>query len=74
MVRLEDITEMVDNDLDDFYKDRDRFKGLKMLLGFGASEYSHEESNIQINNPKYKKKLKASKFIKKGGNKDKSLF
>lgn len=72
MVRLEDITAMVDKDLDDFYNDRDRFKGLKLMIGFNASEYPHEAPKIEIKEPKYKKKLKISKFIK--GDKGKGLF
>lgn len=72
MVRIEDITEMVDKDLDDFYKDRDRFKNLKLMLGFKASEYPHEAPEIKIETPKYKKKQVISKFIK--GKKDKGLF
>jgi len=73
MVRIEDITQMVDKDLDDFYRDRDRFKGMKMLINFGAANYNHDAPKIEIDNPKFKKKLRTSKFIKKN-NKDRGLF
>lgn len=64
---------MVDSDLDDFYKDRDRFKGFRMLVDFSASQYDHSAPEIEVGKPKLKKKLKASKFIKPN-NKGKSLF
>lgn len=73
MVRLEDITNMVEGDLDDFYKDRDRFKGFRMLVDFSASTYDHDAPKIEVGKPKLKKKLKVSKFIKPS-NKGKSLF
>mgnify|MGYP001147856298 CR=1 FL=1 len=73
MVRIEEITEMVDKDLDDFYEDRDRFKGMKVLLDFNSAEYDHSAPNIEIERPKFKKKLKASKFVR-GNNKNRGLF
>ena len=73
MVRIEEITKMVDKDLDDFYRDRDRFKGMKMLINFDAANYDHDAPKLEIENPKFKKKLRASKFIKKN-NKDRGLF
>ena len=53
MVRIEDITEMVDQDLDDFYNDRDRFKRLKMFVDFTPSEYEHKAPEIQIDQAKF---------------------
>jgi hypothetical protein len=73
MVRIEEITKMVDKDLDDFYRDRDRFKGMKAIIGFSSAEYDHKAPKIDIEEPKFKKKLKVSKFIKKK-NKGKGLF
>jgi hypothetical protein len=73
MVRIEEITKMVDQDLDDFYRDRDRFKGMKMFVDFSATDYEHKAPKIDIEKPKFKKKLKASKFVKKN-NKNKGLF
>lgn len=73
MVRIEEITKMVDKDLDDFYRDRDRFKGMKAMLGFTSAEYDHSAPKIDIEKPKFKKKLRVSKFIRKN-NKDKGLF
>ena len=71
MVHIDEITAMVDKDLDDFYRDRDRFKGMKMLVDFETSEYDHDAPRLDLGKPKFKKKLKVSKFIK--GNKG-SLF
>lgn len=71
MVCVEQIKDMVEKDLDDFYRDRDRFKNMKMLVDFQASEYDHDAPKIDVGTPKYKKKLKSSKFVK--GNKG-SLF
>lgn len=73
MVRIEEITKMVDKDLDDFYKDRDRFKGMKAIIGFSSSEYEHSAPKIEIEEPKFKKKLKVSTFIRKNS-KNKGLF
>jgi len=73
MVRLEEITRMVEKDLDDFYQDRDRFKGLKLFIDFSQDDYEHKAPEMKMNAPKFKKKLKASTFFKKN-NKDRGLF
>jgi hypothetical protein len=72
MVHLEDITATVEKDLDDFYKDRDRFKGLKLLVGFEANDYNLEAPELEVGKAKFKKKLKTSTFVK--GKKGSSLF
>lgn len=72
MVHLEDITTTVEKDLDDFYRDRDRFKGLKMLVDFKVNDYNLEAPNIEVGDAKFKKKLKISTFTK--GKKGSSLF
>lgn len=71
MVHIDEI--MVDNELDDFYRDRDRFKGYKLLIDFKPIDITFESSNIKMSAPKYKKKQKASKYIKPSRDKG-SLF
>lgn len=73
MVCIEEINKMVEKDLDDFYNDRDRFKGVKLLVDFKSSDYSIENPNIKIDSPKFKKKLVTSKFVKLNKNNN-SLF
>jgi len=72
MVLIEDITITVEKDLDDFYNDRDRFKGLKMLVDFKVNSYKMDDKEINLGSPKFKKKLKTSVFTK--GKKGSSLF
>lgn len=64
MVRLEDITRMVEEDLDNFYEDGKRFKGHKLLLDFESSDYEVKLPETEAINPKYKKKKKANVFVK----------
>jgi len=73
MVRIEDITRMVEEDLDNFYEDGKRFKGHKLLLDFESAEYDVELPETKKIEPKFKKKKKASVFVKPNSNK-KSLF
>lgn len=73
MVRLEDINSMVEDNLDDFQRDSDRFKGLKLLIDFNPLDLRVESPEIKFPKPKFKKKEVASKFIKPNPNK-KSLF
>lgn len=73
MVCLTEITRMVEEDLDGFYKDRDRFKGMKAFVDFDASDYQIELPDTETIKPKFKKKQKASKFVKPKGDR-KSLF
>jgi len=72
MVRIDEITLMVEKDLDDFYRDRDRFKGLKLLIDFDSEEYQPNTPGLQFTEPKFKKRLKTSHFIKNKG--EKGLF
>ena len=66
------ILEMIDLDFEQFDDDHKKQKNLKAFLYFSANIPKLEETCIPIV-PKYKKKLKASKFIK--SNKDNnSLF
>jgi hypothetical protein len=73
MVRIEDITKMVEEDLYNFHEDGKRFKGHKLLLDFDSSDYDVELPETESIKPKYKKKKKASVFVKPKSNR-RSLF
>ena len=73
MVRIESITNMVEKDLDDFYNDRDRFKGLKMMIDFESIDLEINTPEMKMSKPKFKKREIISKHIKPDPNK-KSLF
>ncbi|NND24128.1 MAG: hypothetical protein HKN86_05475 [Acidimicrobiia bacterium] len=75
MVHLEEITNMVDNNLEDFYNDRDRFKGFKLLVDFDEAKIPDEPEtpDMEFSKPKFKKRQITSKHIKSNPNK-KSLF
>tara|TARA_Y100000766_G_C18669430_1_gene489247 strand:- start:536 stop:742 length:207 start_codon:yes stop_codon:yes gene_type:complete len=63
----------MDEELDKFFKDRNRFKNLKKLVDFNFEVEDFEGKDINVSKPKYKKKLKTSVFIK-NNNRNKSLF
>lgn len=67
-----DIDLSMEDELEDFYKDRDRFKKIKHLVDF-EFEKDYEGKPFTMSKPIHKKKLKAAKFIKPN-NRDKSLF
>jgi|TARA_B110000305_G_C19431203_1_gene636352 hypothetical protein len=75
MVHLEELTFMVEENLEDFYNDRDRFKGHRLLIDFEAVEIPDEPNtpDIEFSKPKFKKRQTTSKHIKPDPNK-KSLF
>ena len=62
----------MDKELEQFNKDRNRFKNLKKLVDFKLETEEFEGKQIKINKPKYKKKLTRSNYIRP--NKDKELF
>ena len=75
MVHLEELTFFVEENLEDFYNDRDRFKGHRLLIDFEAVEIPDEPNtpDIEFSKPKFKKRQTTSKHIKPDPNK-KSLF
>jgi hypothetical protein len=73
MVLVEDITYMVEDNLDDFYKDRDRFKHLKLLIDFAPIQHEAKKGSFNPGKPKFKKKQKTSIYIKPNNN-NSSLF
>lgn len=68
-----DIDLSMEEELEGFYKDRDRFKRIKHLVDFEFKDKDYKGKSFIMSKPKHKKKLKAAKFIKPN-NRDKSLF
>jgi hypothetical protein len=62
MVRIEELT--VEDNLEDFYKDKDRFKNLKLLIDFKPIELDVDNPTFDPGQPKYKKKQKISTYVK----------
>ena len=62
----------MDKELEQFNKDRNRFKNLKKLVDFKLETEEFDGKQIKIKKPKYKKKLTRSNYIIP--NKDKELF
>ena len=69
MVRIEEM----DDKLEDFFKDSDRFKKMKMLIDFEMPEFKNKDPEMEFSKPKLKKPQRASKYVKPDANK-KSLF
>ena len=69
MVHLEEM----EDKLEDFFKDSDRFKGNKLIVDFEVEEFNVESGKFVVEKPKLKKGQKASKFVRSNPNK-KSLF
>jgi len=63
----------MEEELDKFYQDKARFKNLKKLVDFNLEAEEFEGKKIKMTEPKYKKKLKTSVFIK-NNDRNKSLF
>lgn len=66
------INEMEDK-LEDFFKDSERFKKMKMLIDFEMPEFKNKGSDMEFSKPKLKKPNRAAKYVKPDTNK-KSLF
>jgi hypothetical protein len=73
MVRLIDINNMVEDSFDEFQKDSDRFKGMKLMIDFQSLDLSVNAPDMKLPKPKFKKRQITSTFIKPNPNK-KSLF
>jgi|TARA_B100000497_G_C7438238_1_gene272942 hypothetical protein len=73
MVCIETINNMVEDNFDEFQKDSDRFKGMKLLIDFKPLDLSVNSPEMEMPKPKFKKRQITSKFIKPNPNK-KSLF
>lgn len=68
-----DIDLSMEEELEDFYRDRNRFKRIKHLVDFEFKEKNYKGNSFVMPKPVHKKKLKVSKFIKPN-NQDKALF
>jgi hypothetical protein len=56
---------MIDKELEDFNEDRKKSKGLKTIIDFDTNVSEYEGSTFAIKvEPKFKKKMKASVYIK----------
>ena len=69
MVRIEEM----EDTLEDFFKDSDRCKRMRMLIDFEMPEFKADNPDMKFSKPKLKKGQKAAKFIKPDRNKP-SLF
>jgi|SaaInl6LU_22_DNA_1037377.scaffolds.fasta_scaffold16548_3 hypothetical protein len=63
------ILEMIDQSLYDFENDRNNEKNIKMLLSFKGTSVEYNEQKFNIEEPKFKKKLNTSVYIKGNNNK-----
>ena len=66
------LTDMEDK-LEDFFKDSERFKGNKLIVDFEVEEFNVKSNDFVVDKPKLKKGQRAAKFVKNNPNK-KSLF
>lgn len=62
------VLEMIDLSLEDFENDKRNEKNLRMLLNFKSSSIEYNEKNFKIEQPKFKKKLNTSIYIKNKNN------
>lgn len=62
------ILEMIDLSLEDFENDKRNEKNLRMLLNFKSTSIEYREKNFKIDQPKFKKKLNTSVYIKNKNN------
>ena len=73
-MKNKDIIEMIDQEFEDFEQDRNRRKNIKDILSFKNSSFEYNEKNITMNEPKYKKKLNTSIYIKTMNTNKNQLF
>ena len=64
---------MIDETLDEFENDSKRERNLKTFVNFDRSVYGYNEKSMDMGQPKFKKKLNTSVYIKNNNNKN-SLF
>jgi hypothetical protein len=70
-----DIIDMIDEEFEQFEEDRKRRKNLKQIISFESSIMDYNERDINIQQPKFKKKYLTNIYVKKHnkGNKN-NLF
>ncbi len=54
----------MEEELDRFYRDKNRFKNFKKMIDFNFEQDDFEGKGIKMGSPKFKKKVTTSKFIK----------
>lgn len=64
MIKIELLNQMIEDGFDEFEKDQERHKNLKAFVKFGASAYKYDEKSILMSEPKFKKKMNTSVYIK----------
>lgn len=71
---LEKALEMFNNEIDDFEKEQNKVRGLKLLVDFDSKDIEYDSKSMDLEiKPKFKKKLEAAIYIKADKN-TKSLF
>lgn len=62
-----EVLEMIDQGLEDFENDRKNEKNLRMMLNFNSTSIEYNEKSFNIQQPKLKKKLNTSIYVKNTG-------
>ena len=69
------VLDMIEQDFEDFEKDRESRKGLKTMMDFNSTPIEYEGTSMQTKvTPKFKAKIKSSVYIKQDPNNKNSLF
>ena len=69
------VLDMIEQDFEDFEKDRESRKGLKTMMDFDSTRIDYEGTKMQTKvTPKFKAKIKSSVYIKQDSNNKNSLF
>lgn len=55
---------MIEESFDDFEEQRNKPRNLKEFVSFDLSNFQYEEKDLKITQPKFKKKLNTSTYIK----------
>ena len=69
-----EINEMIDHEFDEFEHDRSRRKNIKAFLKLKSSVYDFTETKLTMTDPKFKKKLNTSVYIKHKNKNNNQLF
>lgn len=67
MIKI-DIIEMIDEEFEEFERDRNRRKNLKELISFKAPIINYNEKEMMIPEPKVKKQISTTIYIKNSKN------
>lgn len=64
MIKIELLNKMIEDGFDEFENDKNRHKNLKAFVKFGASTYEYDEQKIMMSEPKLKKQVTSTVYIK----------